>query len=257
MSDTLVGFKGVALGYAGKQVLRDLDLAVQRGDFLGIVGPNGSGKTTILRAVLGLLRPTAGTLVLGTSPEGGRLHLGYVPQRETLDERFPLSVLDVVMMGRYRRAGRIRRPDALDREQVETALRAVGMEGRSHTLFRNLSGGQKQRALIARALAGQVDLLVLDEPTSGMDLGAESRVMNLVDRIHRDRSLTVLLVSHQLNTVARWVRRLGLLHEGRLAVGDLDEILTGESLSRVYGEGTRVETVGGRRVVLPPGGASS
>jgi ABC-type Mn2+/Zn2+ transport system ATPase subunit len=251
----LVGFHGVALGYGRRPFLSELDFAVHRGDFVGIVGPNGSGKTTILRGILGLLRPLSGEIRFDGGRGRERFHIGYVPQRETLDETFPLAALDVVLMGRYRRAGRSPVIGSEHREAAKRALTDVGMGDRIHVPFRDLSGGQKQRTLIARALAAEADMLVLDEPTSGMDLRAEHDVMSLVASLHRERGLTVVMVSHQLNTVANWVKRLGLLHDGELDLGPVDEMLTSETLSRVYGPGAAVGTVEGQRVVLPPRGS--
>lgn len=247
----LVEFRGVSLGYGARPVLAGLDFVIREGDFLGIVGPNGAGKTTILRGVLGLLRPLRGSVLYRGSPLSGNFHFGYVPQRQTVEELFPLSVHDVVLMGRYRRMGH-RRVGATHAEMVSRSLAATGMEEFVHAPYRDLSGGQKQRVLIARALASEPEVLVLDEPTSGMDLAGEVSVMSLVDRLHRERRLTVVLVSHQLNTIAKWVHDVGILHEGALDVGPLDIILTTGSLERVYGKGARVVQLDGHRVVLPP-----
>lgn len=255
MSHPLLEFHDAAFGYRGKPVVSGLRFAVHVGEFVGLVGPNGSGKTTLLRGVLGLLEPLQGKVVRHERLSGGAVHMGYVPQRETLDESFPLSVSKVVSMGRYRRMGRRRGLDPEDHQAVRKALEAVGLQDRQQAPFRTLSGGQKQRTLIARALAAEPDLLVLDEPTSGMDLGSEQSVMELVSRIHHERHLTVLMVSHQLNTVARWVKHMGLVHDGHVDFGTRDEILTGEHLSEVYGAGTRVVDVEGHPMVLPPGGA--
>jgi len=228
-------------------VVNGLDLVVSGGDFLGIVGPNGAGKTTVLRGVLGLLEPRRGRV---TRDPG--LHFGYVPQRQTVDLLFPLSAQDVVLMGRYRRRGLGRRPTARDRSAAREGLEAAGVGSLGDRPFRTLSGGQKQRVLIARALVSQPDVLVLDEPTSGMDLAGETAVMGLLRRLHRERELTVLMVSHQLNTVVRWVHQLGFLHEGRLLTGSLPDVLTDEALQDLYGPGVHVREVDGQWVVLPP-----
>jgi len=253
MKQALATFRSVRLGYGNRIIVSGLDFQVWEGDFLGIVGPNGAGKTTILRGLLGLLAPRSGE-IHRTSPDGSGLHLGYVPQRDTLDEIYPVSVLDVVLMGRYRRMGRFRLPGPKDREEAGRALEQAGIRDLADRPFRNLSGGQKQRTLIARALAGNPRMLVLDEPTNGLDLAAENAIMNLLDRLHRETGVTVVMVSHLLNTVARWVKRIGILHEGRLEIGELEEILTPTTLRRVYGPGSDVERVRGRLVVLPPEG---
>lgn len=252
MNEPLVTFREVVLGYGTRPVLSGLSLRVCRGDFLGIVGPNGSGKTTILRALLGLIRPRAGEIVFGADGLRGGVHLGYVPQHTTVDEVFPLSVFDVVLMGRTRRLGAFRRPGAADRDAARRALAASGIAEHADRAFHDLSGGQKQRTLIARALATEPDLLVLDEPTSGMDLAGETSVMMLIDELHRRERLTVVMVSHQLNTVAKWCRRLGILHEGILETGSVEEILTSETLARIYGAGAGVARIGDEMVILPP-----
>lgn len=256
MNRILADFRGVDLGYGGGVVLRGLDFRVHEGDFLGIVGPNGAGKTTILRGILGLLRPRAGEIRMAESDDGG-LHLGYVPQRDSIDEIYPVTVLDVVLMGRYRRVGRFRLPGPRDREKATAAMEQAGIRDLAHRPFRNLSGGQKQRALIARALATGPQILVLDEPTNGLDLAAENAIMALIDRLHRETGLTVVMVSHLLNTVARWVGRIGILHEGQLQIGKPEEVLTAANLQRVYGPGADVERLKGHLVVLPPHGEGS
>jgi len=251
MKRALATFRSVDLGYGNRVIVSGLDFQVWEGDFLGIVGPNGAGKTTILRGLLGLLPPRAGEVRMAES-DGNGLHLGYVPQRDSLDEIYPVTVLDVVLMGRYRRMGRFRLPGARDREEARRALEQAGIRDLAERPFRNLSGGQKQRTLIARALAARPQILVLDEPTNGLDLAAENSIMTLLHRLHRETGVTVVMVSHLLNTVARWVKRIGILHEGHLEIGELDEILTPSTLTRVYGAGSDVERVRGRLVVLPP-----
>jgi len=237
------------LGYNGTEVVHDLELRVCAGDFLGIVGPNGAGKTTVLRGLLGLLPPRKGRV-----ERADDLHFGYVPQRQTVDLLFPLSALEVALMGRYRKVGLGRRPRAVDRDVAREGLASAGVAALADRPYRDLSGGQKQRVLIARALVAQPDVLVLDEPTSGMDLSGETAVMSLLRDLHRDRSLTILMVSHQLNTVVRYVDQLGFLHEGRLLTGPRDEVLSDAALQELYGPGVRVHTVEGQYVILPPGG---
>jgi ABC-type Mn2+/Zn2+ transport system ATPase subunit len=251
----LIEFQSVSLGYGRVPILSELEFSIYEADFLGIVGPNGAGKTTILRGILGLLRPQRGHICYRGHDSRDAFHFGYVPQRQTVEEIFPLSVLDVTLMGRYARMGR-GRPSDEDRRAAEESLRATGMLSKAARPYRDLSGGQKQRTLIARALVSDPDMLVLDEPTSGMDLSGEASVMELIDDLHRERSITVVMVSHQLNTVAKWVKHLGILHEGHLETGRLGEILTDATLERVYGPGARVIDVDGQRVVLPPHGES-
>jgi ABC-type Mn2+/Zn2+ transport system ATPase subunit len=242
---SLVQFDRVTLGYGGHPVLTDVSFDIPEGDFLGLVGPNGSGKTTILRAILNTLDPIAGTV---TRAPG--LRFGYVPQRDQVDYGFPLKVIDVVLMGRYDRIGIGRRPSASDRAHALSALEHVGIADLAGQPLSALSGGQKQRTLIARALVGKPNVLVLDEPTTGMDLVANTQILGLVRELHDRDRLTVLMVSHALNEVANYVERIALVTEGRFRIGPIDEILGEQVLSDLYGIPVEVASVGGHRIVL-------
>ncbi len=245
MSVPLVEFRGVRLGYGRHAVLQDLDFLLQEGDYLGLVGPNGAGKTTLLRALLGNLSAQQGRILYRGG--GERPRFGYVPQREGVDEVFPLSVEDVVLMGRYPRLGLGRRPTRADREFTAGCLERVGMADLRDRPLSDLSGGQKQRVLMARALAGEPEILVLDEPTTGMDLASEEDTLRLVDDLHR-QGMTVVMVTHLLYLVANHARTVGILHQG-LTVGPVEEILDEQRLSELYGRPVRVTRVGRRRFV--------
>ena len=251
MSAVLLQFEDATLGYGRRAVLEHVDLRVERGAWLGIVGPNGSGKTTLLRTALHLQDPLAGT-VLRPADVGARI--GYVPQRTRLDPVFPLSVDDVVMTGRYPHLGPIRRPGERDRVAVAEACRLVSIENLRTRPYRDLSGGQQQRALIARALAAEPDVLVLDEPTNGMDLASERAIVDVLARLHRDRGTTILFVTHLLNIVADEVTELAIFEATasgyRVRCGSHDEILTSETLSEIYGVPVDVHALAGRRVIL-------
>ncbi len=242
----LIDFDRVTLGYGRRVVLRDVRLTVASGDFLGIVGPNGAGKTTLLKALLGTLAPVGGQLTISV-PAG---MFGYVPQREAVDETFPLTVREMITMGRFARVGLLRRPGRDDAARVCAAAQHVGIEDLLDRRYRTLSGGQKQRTLIARALAAEPSILVLDEPTNGMDLPSEKAIMDLVCTLHEQDGLTVVMVSHLLNVVASYVRRLAIVGEGRVEVGSVEEMLTAEKLSALYRMRVMVEQVEGRAVVL-------
>ena len=252
----LVQFDGVTLGYSSRAVLTDLSFAIPEGDFLGLVGPNGAGKTTILRAILGNLAPLSGTVTLAPG-----LRFGYVPQRDSVEYNFPLKVIDVVLMGRYDRIGLGRRPARSDRERAVQALKHVGIADLAERGINDLSGGQKQRVLIARALVGEPNLLVLDEPTNGMDLVSTTQILGLVRSLHETDGLTVLMVSHALNEVANYVERIALVLEGGFRVGPVEEIMTESTLSTMYGIPVDVESVNGHRMVIarrvPPNTASA
>ena len=241
----LVSFDHVSLGYGDRTILGDLTFELLEGDFLGLVGPNGAGKTTILRAILGTLQPQSGALWRAPG-----LRFGYVPQRDQVDYNYPLDVLDVVLMGRYDRIGLARRPRAADRERALAALEHVGIRDLAREPLANLSGGQKQRTLIARALVGDPNILVLDEPTNGMDLVSTTQILGLVRELHEQSGLTVLMVSHALNEVANYVARIALVVGGGFRIGTVPEIMTERTLSEMYGIPVEVDAFNGHRIVV-------
>jgi len=238
--DPLIRLRGASLGYGGRPLLPPIDLELRRGEFLALVGPNGSGKTTVLRALLGLIRPISGTVEQVPPLE----RVGYVPQRKTLDTGWPLRTLDVVQMGLFDRVGLLRQPGPEHRAEALRALASVGLEEVAERRYDALSGGQKQRVLIARALAGRPSVLMLDEPTAGMDLPSTGSILSLLARLHRE-GLTVILVTHQLNEVANTTERVALLTKHGLRVGTNREILTAENLTALFGVPVRRIDVNG------------
>jgi manganese/zinc/iron transport system ATP- binding protein len=241
----LVAFDHATLGYGRHVILSDLTFSIPEGDFLGMVGPNGAGKTTILRAILRTLDPITGTVT-----HAPNIRFGYVPQRDQVDYNFPLTVIDVVMMGRYDRIGLGRRPGAKDRTLACAALEHVGILDLADEPLTALSGGQKQRTLIARALVGQPNVLVLDEPTNGMDLVSTTQILGLVRELHERDKLTVLMVSHALNEVANYVERIALVVNGGFRIGTVDEIMSESVLSDMYRIPVEVANINGHRVVV-------
>jgi ABC-type Mn2+/Zn2+ transport system ATPase subunit len=248
----IISFDGVRLGYGRKVILENVSFAVRQGEFFGVVGPNGAGKTTLLRAILGTLEPQTGTIVV-QNPDGTPVRWGYVPQRDAIDSIIPFTAQDVVMMGRYHRVGPIRHPGANDRAAVQRGLQHVGVEDLAGRVFRDLSGGQKQRVLIARALASDPDVLVLDEPANGMDLASRVAMLDLIDRLHEQDRLTVIMVSHQLDDVANLAQQIALVERDSFQVGATGSVLTPENLSSVYRVPMHVEHVSGRTVVTVGG----
>jgi ABC-type Mn2+/Zn2+ transport system ATPase subunit len=246
MGEPLLTFDRVTLGYGSRVILKDLTFTMSARDYIGIVGPNGAGKTTLLQAILGALPPKSGTITQHRKP----LTFGYVPQAQTMDDQFPLTALDIVLMGRYRKLGLLHRPSKQDREMAHLALEQVGVPDLAPRLFREFSGGQKQRTLMARALVCDPDVLVLDEPTNDMDVAAEHATMELVDRLHAERGLLVLMVSHLLNVVVNHVRQVAILGGNRFEMGPVEEIITPERLLSLYNLPLDVVTVGRKRVVL-------
>jgi len=221
--------------------LQDISLTIHDGEFVGVIGPNGSGKTTLCRAVLGLMAPIEGHLhIFDCACEALRCHhrakIGYLPQKGVVDRNFPVTVLETVMMGRYGALGLFRRPDAKDRKIAIDALAHVSMDGHQDTALGHLSGGQQQRVFIARALAQQPKVLLLDEPTTGLDITTQHNVIELVQQLHEELKLTVLLITHDINMIRSRVDRLVLLKTKLYAAAPPAEVLKPEILREVYGK---------------------
>jgi ABC-type Mn2+/Zn2+ transport system ATPase subunit len=233
----LVALRGAAVGYGRRPLLTGVELSVRAGDFLGIVGPNGGGKTTVLRALLGALAPLAGRRELPAP-----LAVGYVPQRDLVDPIWPLTAEEVARMGRARLVRPGRRLGPADREAVQEALARAGVRELAGRPYRELSGGERQRTLIARALAAEPALLALDEPTNGMDPAGEEDVMELLDALNRERGLAVVMVSHRLDVVARHAAALCYVDQARGVVrtGPAGEMLAPEALAALFGRPVRL-----------------
>ncbi len=227
----LVRIHRAALGYPGAApVLRGVELAFYPGDFFPILGINGSGKSTFLKTVVGILAPIEG-LVEAAETNGRPLRVGYIPQSETLDPIFPLTVREVALMGVY---GSLRPGRFLHREHRSLAgscLEETEVGELAETPFATLSGGQKQRVLLARALAVEPDLLVLDEPTAGIDALGEHKIMELIRRINRERAVAVLMASHNLKMVREFSSRLLWVHDGTVSIEKPENVLPAHGLS--------------------------
>ena len=241
MTHPIIRFDHATFGFPGVIALEDLSLSIPAGEFVGVIGPNGSGKTTLCRAVLGLMAPLRGTLsVLDCTCEELRCHhralIGYLPQKGMLDRNFPVTVLEAVMMGRYGALGLFRRPTRQDGDIAREALAHVGMDHHRHSALGALSGGQQQRVFIARALAQQPRILLLDEPTTGLDLTAQHGVVELIQQLHRDLKLTILMITHDINMIRSRVDRIVLLKTKLFAEGPPRDVLKPEILSQVYGK---------------------
>jgi zinc transport system ATP-binding protein len=218
-----VSLRGMTFAYpGGPPVLRDVDLDIRGGEFVGIAGPNGGGKTTLLRLALGLERPNAGGALLYGEPADefrGRSRLAYLAQRTLVGIDAPATVRELVAAGRVPRRGGLRPFSPADREAVGAAIERVGLAERADAPVQRLSGGQQQRAYIAKALAGEPDLLVLDEPTAGVDADAQESFAALLARLHAELGATILYVSHEFGAVERFVERLVLVRGGILFDG--------------------------------------
>lgn len=230
-----VVFDHVHFGYGREDVLVDVDFQVAAGTFTALIGPNGAGKTTLLRLLLGLNRPRSGEiLVLGEAPGSRGNRIGYVPQATGVPEGFPLTLEEVVLMGRYPRVGFARRPGARDREAVREALGRVKLADRTTRRFSELSGGQQQRGLIARALVAEPRLLLLDEPTAGLDPAAQARFYDMCCTLQRTEGLTLIAASHDVEVVARHADTVLLIDRTVRAMGEPRTVLASEQLDAVY-----------------------
>lgn len=243
--DPIIRFDRVTLGYGRRAILDRITFPIENGDFMGIIGPNGSGKTTVLRAILGSLRPQSGTVDVTTG-----IRFGYVIQRQSLDPIFPLTVGEVVEMGRYPLLGLTRRISRRDRDVIDHALEMTELADMQGAPYRDLSGGQKQRALIARALASEPDILLLDEPTNDLDVSGETRIMDLIHDIHHREGITVVIVSHLLHVVLNHVDRLLFIKDGHATLHDIDQVMESGFLSEFYGVEVAVSMVNGKRSIV-------
>lgn len=235
----------LALGYRHRHIGRDLSFDVRRGEILGIVGPNGCGKTTLLRTLLGLLRPLEGEVERQLG-----LRVSYLPQRDRIDTIVPLTALEVVLMGRAARAGPLDRLRAADRDAALAAMRLLGIEDLRDRLFRTLSTGQQQRVLIAKGLATTPDMLVLDEPTVGMDVAGETAIVEFLRGVNRQHGVTILLVTHLLPLVINLATSMMLMSGDSVLHGPIDDVLQEDRLTRLYGVRVRVGSVDGQRTVV-------
>lgn len=227
----------ISSGYAnGPAVLDAVSFTIRGGERVAVVGPNGAGKSTLFKVIVGLLpHRTGDVLVHGHSHHAGDCpSIGYVPQRDAVDWRFPVSVMDVVLMGRVREVGWLRRPGQRDRQAAQEALEQVGLAALARQPIADLSGGQQQRVFIARALAQRADVLLLDEPFSGVDVEAQAAIFEILDQLRQQR-VTVLISTHDLQTATTRFDRLLLLNRRLLADGPAASVLTPDRLAAAYG----------------------
>jgi manganese/zinc/iron transport system ATP- binding protein len=225
----------VTVAYQRKPVLWDIDWTLSEPSLVGIVGPNGAGKSTFIKALLGLVPLVSGSVqIFGKSVDKERRRIGYVPQRESVDWDFPVSVLDVVLMGTYGNLGWFRRPGAPEKAWARQCLDMVGMRDLESRQIGQLSGGQQQRTFLARALAQQADVYFMDEPFAGVDAATETAIFQLLLKL-REQGKTVLVVHHDLRTVATYFDQVLLLNVRLVASGPTRTIFTEENLRKTYG----------------------
>ncbi|MEK7289136.1 MAG: ATP-binding cassette domain-containing protein [Planctomycetota bacterium] len=222
-TENCITLKDVTIGYHGSPVLRDVNVSIKKGAFTVLVGSNGSGKTTLFKTILRLIPPVCGSVIYGT---GAHPRLGYVPQRMFLDEIYPFTAGEVVSMGAFGQIKPFCSISKTSRLLVEQCLKDVGLLEQKRQLFSQLSGGQKQRILIARALATKPDILLLDEPITGVDIFAQKIIMELISQLHKKHNLTVLMVTHEIHSLPHWINELLWIHDNKLNRGNMAEMLS-------------------------------
>jgi ABC-type Mn2+/Zn2+ transport system ATPase subunit len=245
MNKEIIKFTNTSIGYGKTVIVDDINLSINKNDFIGIVGPNGAGKTTFLKTLLGNIKPLAGSVTRDN------LRFGYVPQRDTVQPLLPYTVFDVVMMGRYSLSGPFKRMTNNDKRIVEESLSYIGMIDLGDKNYNSLSGGQRQRTLIARALAVEPNVLILDEPTNGMDTPSHYSLLDLIERLHGEKKLTIFLVSHLLTDVANIVKKIMLLDKHNFQFGNIEDVLSEENLQKTYSSDFHITQVNGEYIIAP------
>ncbi len=235
----LVSLRDVWVEVGGHTVLEAVTMEVGEGEFVSVVGPNGAGKTTLLKTILGLIRPSRGEVrVFGKPPwelsRKERARIGYLPQIQEIDPSFPLRAMDVVLTGLYGVLGYVRRPSKREREAALEAMELVGVRDLADRPIGELSGGQRQRVFLARALVGRPELLLLDEPTTGVDPAASEDFYGLLRRI-QEGGVTILMVTHDVGVVSRYVDKVACINRSLVVHGRPEEVLTDEALAEMYG----------------------
>jgi len=243
LAEEIITLTDVSIGYSRKIIAKEISFSVCSDDFIGLVGPNGAGKTTLLKTLLGNIKPLSGSI------NKKNLRVGYVPQRDTVQPLLPYSVYDIVMMSRYTLMGYFKHPGKIDKEIVEESLEQVGISDLKNLHYNSLSGGQRQRVLIARALAFKPNLLILDEPTNGMDTPSHYSLLNFISNLHQEKHLAIIMVSHLLTDVANYVKKLILIDNGLFQFDEIDELLSEDNLQKAYSSEFTVKKINGEYLI--------
>ena len=230
----VLNVKDVSVRYNGRKALEDITFHLHESERVAVVGPNGAGKSTLFKVIAGVMPPTSGEVkVFGSRPRG-HVCIGYIPQRSQVDWNFPVTVADVVMMGRSAKLGPLNFPHKRDWEHVNHALETVDLVNLSKRQISQLSGGQQQRMFIARALAQEAELMLMDEPLTGLDSPSQEGILNLLDRLKQEKA-TVMVATHDLEQASTYFDRIMLLNHRIVAFGEPDTVLQTENLLRAYG----------------------
>lgn len=234
-TNNYITLKNVAIGYGGNPILNEINFSLKTGEFTVLFGPNGCGKTTLFKTILRIIPPLQGNIVYG---DDCLPRFGYVPQRQYLDEIYPFTVEEVVSMGTF---GQIRPffPTAkANRNWVEQCLTDVGMLGLKRDFFSEMSGGQKQRILIARALATRPNVLLLDEPITGVDILAQKMIMDLISALHKKHRLTIMMVTHEIYSIPKWIGKIIWINDSKVSIIKREEMLSLLKIEEISPQGT-------------------
>jgi manganese/iron transport system ATP-binding protein len=239
----------VSVAFTDRPALENVSFQLRRGERVAVVGPNGAGKSTLFNVIVGTVKPALGKVRIYGSGPAEHTCIGYVPQRKKIDWRFPATVWDVVMMGRTARIGLLRRPGPIDRQMVEQALVEAQAADLARRQIGELSGGQQQRVFLARALAQEAEVLLLDEPLTGLDTPSQEAVLGVLDGL-RARGIGILVATHDLGQAAQMYERILLLNRRLLADGPPSQLMTSQMLSRVYGSHLHILPTPGATIAL-------
>ncbi|RYH08082.1 metal ABC transporter ATP-binding protein [Tropicimonas sp. IMCC6043] len=245
LASSPLAIRGLTVSYGEKPAIFSVDATFEDGSMTAIIGPNGAGKSTLLKAALGVVRPLSGRVTVYGGPlEGARGRIAYVPQRASVDWDFPARVIDVVLMGLYRELGLLARVTGRHRSRAMDCLARVGMENFAHRQIGKLSGGQQQRVFLARALAQDADLYLLDEPFAGVDAATEKAIIDVLKALNAGGK-TVVAVHHDLATVTEYFDRVFLINVRKVGEGPVESTFTGEALQKAYGGRLAVTQIDG------------
>lgn len=240
----IIEVENVSFSYGNVEVLKNITLAIHQGDYISLIGPNGGGKTTLLKIMLGLLKPQSGQIkIFGEKLEDFKdwSKLGYVPQKAiNFDPLFPVTVREVVAMGCYGKKGLLKWLNKNDQKNIDSALEQVDMIQHANRLIGNLSSGQQQRVFIARALAGQPEVIFLDEPTVGVDIKAQEDFYSLLSRLNKNLNITLIIISHDVDAVSHEVTEIACLNQSLVYHGEPKKFMKGHYLENLYGKNARL-----------------